>query len=150
MKLDTQLLRWSETSNGGFTITLLCADEDQAREYFRDKTLRKGKHAGQLFAMTIDELDEHGNEPLPVPKRFAGGPICQRLVLWCDDILFQEWCEAANKHAAATWIKQIMGVESRKQIDGNNELEKKFHREIRIPFQAWLNRQAEPAQRVTP
>ena len=144
MKLDTQLLRWSETSNGGFTITLLCADEDTAREYFRDKTLRKGKQAGQLFSMALEELDEPGNEPAPVPRRLAGGPICQRLVLWCDDVLFQEWCGATNKHAAAVWIKETMGVESRKQIDGNNELEKKFHREIRIPFQEWLN----SAQRV--
>ena len=27
------------------------------------------EQAGQLFAMTIDEMDEHGNGPLPVPKR---------------------------------------------------------------------------------
>ena len=138
MKLDTQLLRWSETSNGGFTITLLCADEDTAREYFRDKTLRKGKQAGQLFAMNIDELDEHGNEPQLVPKRFAGGPICQWLVLCCDNPEFQSWSGTANRHAAETWVKQTMGVESRKQIDGNLTLEARYHRVIRGPFMAWL------------
>ena len=138
MKLDVQLLNWVETSSGGFVIKLVCADEDTAREYFRDKTLRKGKQAGQLFAMTIDEMDEHGNEPLPVPKRFAGGPICQWLVLCCDNPEFQSWSGTANRHAAETWVKQTMCVESRKQIDGNAIAERLFHDCIRKPYQAWL------------
>ena len=145
MKLDTQLLRWSETSNGGFTITLLCADEDTAREYFRDKTLRKGKQAGQLFAMTIDELDEHGNEPLPVPKRFAGGPICKWLVMRCDDPLFCEWSKTVNRYAAETWQKQTLQIDSRKEIDGNRELEGRFVDRIRVPYMQWLAKQTEAA-----
>ena len=139
MKLDTQLLRWSETSNGGFTITLLCADEDQAREYFRDKTLRKGKQAGQLFAMTIDELDEHGNAPLPVPKRFQGGPISRLLIIdWCKSPVFWEWLKVTNEHAAAQYTKKLCRVDSRNQIDGNAIAERLFHDCIRKPYQAWL------------
>ena len=143
MKLDTQLLRWSETSNGGFTITLLCADEDTAREYFRDKTLRKGKQAGQLFAMTIDELDDHGNEPMPVPKRFQGGPISRLLIIdWCKSAVFWEWLGVTNEHAAAQRAKNICGVESRNQIDGNAVAELLFHDRIRKPYHAWLQEAA--------
>jgi hypothetical protein len=138
VKFDAQLLKWAQTSNGGFTATLVFSDEDAAREYFQPQTLAKGKQAGQLFSVEFTELDEHGNDQKPTPRRMSGGPICQRLVLWCDDQLFREWCGATNKYAAEVWIKATLEVDSRKQVDGNEALEKRFHERIRGPYAAWL------------
>lgn len=143
MQLDGQLLKWAQTSNGGFTATLCFSDEDAAREYFQSKTLAKGKQAGQLFSITFAELDEHGNEPAPVPKRFQGGPIARLLILdWCKDPLFWEYTNSKNEHQAAHFVKIICNVESRNQIDGNRAAEEQFHELIRKPYQAWLEKQA--------
>ena len=146
MQFDGQLLKWAQTSNGGFTATLSFADEDAAREYFQTKTLAKGKQAGQLFSITFEELDDFGNVPAPTPKRFQGGDIARWLIVTVgNDPLFHEWLNVTNHHAAAQKVKAMLGVESRNQIDGNPVAEKAFHEPIRKPFAAWLEKQKEAA-----
>ena len=142
MILDAQLLKWSQTSNGGFTATFAFSDEDAAREYFQTKTLAKGKQAGQLFSMSFEELDEHGNTPTPVPRRFQGGPLARlAIVTWGKDRLFWDWLCVDNEDAAATKVKALCGVESRNEIDADPRAVKLFHQNIRIPYQQWLAQQ---------
>lgn len=146
MKLDAQLLRWAETSNGGFTVTLIFGDEDEARQYFRDKTLRKGKQAGQLFAVEFTELDDFGNEPAAKPRRFEGGPIARLLITeWCKSPLFWEWQGVTNEHASAQHVKRMCIVESRNEIDSNPMAKARFQERIRKPYTAWLEQQQKVA-----
>jgi len=63
-KLELQLLRWAQSSNGGMTVTFALADED-ALNYFKQHTLRKGKLAGQLYAAGFVLVD--GQEELEEP-----------------------------------------------------------------------------------
>jgi len=138
---DAQLAGWRESHNGGFVASFWFADSDDAREYLGSLTERKGKQAGQLLRMTLEQMDEHGNAPEP-PRKFKGGPIARLLILdWCKNPLFQEWLGVVNEDAAALKVKMICGVESRNQIDDWPVATMKFHKEIREPYKAWLDEQ---------
>ncbi len=136
--LDGQLLKWARTSNGGMTVTLQCADPDAAQAYFEPKTTKKGNQAGQLFEIEFRELDDFGNAP-QTPQRFAGGAIAKWLI-WDagKDASFWEFLGVENEVAAGAKVKQLIGCESRKQIDGNKALEDSFHHHVRWPYQQWL------------
>ena len=95
-----------------------------------------------MFAINFAELDDFGNEPAPVPRKFQGGPIARLLILdWCKDPLFWEYTNSKNEQQAAHFVKIICNVESRNQIDGNRAAEEQFHELIRKPYQAWLQKQ---------
>ncbi len=138
---DAQLASWKEAHNGGFTATFWFADEDAAREYFKPLTARKGKIAGQLFSMTLAELDDHGNAPVVSTEsyKFDGGPMARWLVIDAPkDPLFLEFLGVANEHAAGVKIKQMIGCESRKEIDCNPVYMKKANELISYPYTEWL------------
>lgn len=135
---DAQLLKWSRTSSGGFTLALQPDDPDASQGYFEPMTTKKGNQAGQLFRVTFEELDEHGNAP-QVPKKFQGGAISRWLIIDAGkDPAFWEFLNVTNEHACAQRVKALIGCESRNQIDGNKTLEDAFNQRIRWPYQQWL------------
>jgi len=75
----------------------------------------------------------------PEPAR----PLSKWLAIRCKEELFQSWLcvqdyNAANEENAAECVKEMMGIASRKEIDGNAVLEERFHRLIRIPYAEWI------------
>lgn len=72
------------------------------------------------------------------------GPLGLWLVQRCKDPDFWQWLNAdlsytvGSEDQAADAVKHILGVTSRKDVDGNPEAEACFHSYIRKPFQAWL------------
>jgi hypothetical protein len=75
------------------------------------------------------------------PKR-AAGPICQWLVMRCQDREFREWLYRHSQagpgndteERAAEICRELCDVESRKDIDGNVEAERLFKAYIRRPW----------------
>lgn len=80
----------------------------------------------------------------PEPPKEPIGAICQWLVIRCNEPDFWRWLNidlsysVGNENQAAEAVKHILGVTSRKDVDGNPEAVECFHSYIRKPYQAWL------------
>lgn len=89
--------------------------------------------------------------PDPAPKpRMA--PLCQWAVMRCQEEPFQNWAiyksgitvdpfkdtPENRERAARDVVCRLCQVESRKDIDGNKEAERRFHSLVREPFMRWM------------
>lgn len=80
----------------------------------------------------------------PEPPKEPIGPLCNWLVIRCKEPEFWHWLNAdlsyhvRSEEDAAEAVKHILGVTSRKDVDGNPEAVECFHSYIRKPYQAWL------------
>lgn len=63
LSATVMLLRWSENSASGPTVTFLLNDPADL-ECFRGATTKKGGHAGQVYACVLVEVDPGTDEPL--------------------------------------------------------------------------------------
>lgn len=76
------------------------------------------------------------------------GPLCLLAVRWCKDDSFYEWYSQnvhiedheINEQGAASYIKFICGIESRKELDTNQHAASIFNHAIRTPYMEWLKR----------
>lgn len=111
---ELMLLRWSESSNGGASITfLLPAAADL--EPFKAMTTAKGGKAGQRFMAALALLgdDEQPVAPPTTPVMRAtrraeptvagaatprGGPLSQLAGRWCASDTFQRWARQVYDH----------------------------------------------------
>lgn len=138
---EVQLRRWSESSTQGVQVTFALADSDDL-EPLKMKS-------GRRFMAVLVEVgdDELPVQPIPASstgQRMPVGTIAMWLVLRCKDPDFWQWLASdlsytvGNEDQAADAVKHILGVKSRKDVDGSAEVEKAFHAYIRIPYQRWL------------
>jgi hypothetical protein len=76
------------------------------------------------------------------------GPLAKWLVCRCNEPEFWRWLGAepcngtdiTSEAQASEFVKYYLGLESRKEIDGNPEREADFHSLIRGPYSRWLAR----------
>ncbi len=119
-RIDLQLLKWSDTSNGGMTVTFQIEDDD-ALEYFKEFTLKKGKVAGQLFATVFQITDAQADEPKKTWNDL--GPLCQQAVSLCKDEDFwkfmnKRWEEnVASETEAKKLFCRRLSITSRNELD---------------------------------
>lgn len=139
--IELQLLGWSESHNAGCKVTFAVHEDDL--EYFKSKTERKGKIAGQIFMAALAEVNDDGQ---PVPhetkkpsaSKFPSGRT-GLAVRWGADPDFRKWLQDSfsepivDESAAATMIRSVCWVDSRKLLDGPDAAER-FDRLIRIPY----------------
>lgn len=142
---EVQLLRWSDTSSQGATITLQLANPEDL-ERFKTMTLAKGKQVGQRLMVAIVEI---GDDELPVeqPKKSVG-ELCIMACNFCTDRNFWKWiegqygCDIDNEAMAKDFVLDICSITSRRHLDSNETAAQKFHNEIRKPFVAWRDANA--------
>lgn len=139
---ETQLLRWSDTSNGGATITLALSDPADL-EKFKLMTQKKGKQAGQRLMTAMVEI---GDDEQPVVQDVLSskpGQLCIMACTFCADPDFQHWIHSfhtgacTNESEAKQFILDTCHVGSRKDIDLGDLAANVFHRSIRLPFLEW-------------
>lgn len=155
---DAQFVGWSDSHTGGPIIKLRLPSSDDL-DKFRALTVGKGAQAGHLFTVAIVEHDGAGNmipppegtkaaDPPPATKTKVG-PYCIEAVDLCKNALFQRWLEGEagvpvrNEEAAKQGMLAILGIGSRKDIDGNEEVQEAFIQNIRVPFIHWQREQVE-------
>lgn len=133
---EVQLRRWSESSTQGVQVTFALADSD-------DLEPLKAK-SGKRFMAVLVEL---GDDEQPVEPPSKVGPLCQWLVMRCNEPEFWKWLseESWGTHigspdAASNAVRSMLRVDSRKEIDGNPQVEQNFHQNIRGPYSKWLIR----------
>lgn len=140
---ELQLLRWSETSNQGATITFQLSDVRDL-DAFKDLTMAKKGMAGQRIAAMMAHVADDV-EPTPEPKQ-RPGELCIMACTFCADKQFWLWCATRNdftggEEGAKLVILNTCGVQSRKEIDTNKTAMARFHTLIREPFIKWRNNQ---------
>jgi len=146
-KGEAQLLRWSETSNQGATITLMLSSADDL-ERFKLMTLAKGKQSGQRLMTVMVEIGDDElpvEQPAPVTQKAKAGMLCVMACKFCEDPLFHDWvstrvgiCQDAS--SARKFILKYCSVDSRKDLDIDKFAAMRFHTLIRLPFLEWKER----------
>lgn len=147
---EVQLLRWSETSNQGATITLQLSNAADL-ERFKLMTLAKGKQAGQRLMAAMVEIGED-EQPVAQPEKQSQEPkakpgeLCIMACTFCADPVFRRWItEVFNprgvicntEEGAKDFILETCEIDSRKKLDQFSSAAHAFHTEIRKPFLEW-------------
>lgn len=137
---EVQLAGWSESHNGGAKVTFWLPDAESL-DAFRVLTTKKGNTAGHRLMAVLVEIgdDEQPVEPEP-PKV---GPLAYWMVRRCAEPEFWRWLEQStggpvqNPVRAASAVKMILGVKSRKEVDADPDKAALFHERIRGPYAKW-------------
>lgn len=85
-----------------------------------------------------------GGETPPHTKKPKGGALAKLAGMWCNDLDFYKWVSSTthngiywpcvNGTEAVQFIYEICGIESRSELDHNQEAAERFHGLIRGPF----------------
>lgn len=143
---EMQLAGWSESHTGGCKVTFWLSSTEELAA-FRALTVRKGNTAGHRFMAALVEIgdDEQPVPPAPAkPPKDSLGDACLRTVQWCKDPKFWTFLNQAfgyelrTEESAKKVVCHVCDVESRKELDTNNEANKAWHRLIREPYRLWL------------
>lgn len=149
---ELQLAGWSESHTGGCKVTFWLQSPDELAA-FRALTVRKGNTAGHRFMAALVEIgdDELPVEPetgIPVTAKESIGDACRRAVMWCKEPQFWVFLNfhpnfasadhVSSAQEAADLVKHVCTVNSRRELDTDNEANKTWHREIREPYRLWL------------
>lgn len=141
---ELQLLRWSETSNQGATITFQLSDVRDL-DAFKDLTMAKKGMAGQRIAAIMAHVADDV-EPVLEPKQ-RPGELCVMACTFCADPKFWQWADLTSEEpiegelGAKEFILNMCGVLSRKELDIHPTAATRFHAKIREPFIRWRNNQ---------
>lgn len=138
---ELQLLRWSDTSTGGATVTFQLADVADLVG-FKDLTLAKKGMAGQRIAAIMVQVDDDVEQTAPVAAKVKPGDLCIVACNFCKDPEFIRWAGAIHPSGARQFILDTCGVTSRKFLDSDKVAATRFHTLIREPYMAWRAEQA--------
>jgi len=153
---EVQLAGWQESHNSGCKVTFWLADPDDL-DAFRAMTVKKGNQSGQRLACVLVEIGDD-EQPLKKPEQeqevSKPGALCLLAVQFCRDGRFQKWLNTPEWDCLSRWwepdlkvpgeddarrlICDICGIESRKQLDTDDDAAAAFHTAIRIPFHQHL------------
>lgn len=142
---EVMLAGWQESHTAGAKITFWLPDAELL-EPFKGMTAKKGNTAGQRFMAVLVEIGDDDQPIAPAEQTKAkGGELARLAGMWCNDPLFREWLASIETgyvlrtpEDIASVIRLMCGVESRAELDNNEDAEEKFHRLIRIPYAHWL------------
>ncbi len=73
-------------------------------------------------------------EKLPAAERPKGGDLAKLAGQLCNNHQFQHMIGVHSSEDAAQEIRSVCGIESRAELDHNQEAANLFHLEFRIPF----------------
>ncbi|RQR87704.1 MULTISPECIES: hypothetical protein [unclassified Burkholderia] len=147
---ELQLAGWSETHNGGCKVTFWLPEASDL-DAFRALTVRKGNTAGHRFMAALVEV---GDDEQPVQRDTAatgnnaakGGALARLAAQLCQDPQFHEfvadtygvaWRINHAEEDITHWLREQCGIESRAELDSNEEAAEFFHTHIRKPWLAW-------------
>ena len=125
--IEAMVLRWSESSTGGRTVTFLLPGDGDAHPFRGVKT---GPAHGQRVALSVALIaDDETQNIVPArevraqeakrgldKKRWEDLAYSVQAGIRCNEPGFQQCLRAADADGAARIVRAICGVESRKDI----------------------------------
>lgn len=148
---ELMLAGWGDTSTQGHVVTFWIEPPLGARMhpfegYVRDK---------DVFMAALSELDDDDEtidqrardrveKAYEKPKR-RSQTLSQAAALMCANPLFWQWAETqggewqvSSNQEAAVWMRDQLGIESRRALDDYEHVAEAFHEQIRKPFHDWM------------
>jgi len=150
---EAQYVAYSDSSRNGPRITLRLPDRE-ALEHFVGQDGRR-----VMVAIVLIGDDEHPEPPPAVKEQRAAaaragavpsgarpGPLCMLAVQLCEMPAFWEFLAQfhgapAGKQSAVKAVRDLCGVDSRRQLDSDHRAAALFHGLIRRPFMEWQQRE---------
>lgn len=133
---EMQFRRYSDTSTQGQQVTFSLPDREAMEAFIG----LEGKRFQAVFVLVGDDeqpVPPPAEKPLKEGPRRTTGQICQWLVMRSQEPEFQRWLVGGENEAATVErCRELCGVKSRKDIDGNPKAEALFERHIRKPWLA--------------
>lgn len=139
---EVMLAGWQDSHNGGAKIVFWLPD-DADLEAFRRMTVKKGKTAGQRLMCVLVEIDEQeqpASPDLPLKPRSHASSDAHLMITgaafvrYCNEVADNEW----PAERVRLWAKHKMKVESLGELDTDPLALKRFHEQIRRPFEQWM------------
>jgi hypothetical protein len=98
-----------------------------------------------LARITNEAANEHAQRE-PEPERAKGGPLARLAGMLCEDPDFWKFAverfgggltEGREVQQCAKWMRQQCNIQSRAELDSNEEAAEHFHEYIRKPWLTW-------------
>lgn len=96
-----------------------------------------------MVAEAVAAVDAAAAAELAKPK---GGPHSKNVAMLCQDDEFRWWIaeqidapEKPSEEQADAWVKQVVGIQSKVELDHDPEALKRFQANVQRPFLRWLN-----------
>ena len=145
---ELMLAGWADSSTQGYTVTFWCEPPERGMHVFDGFT--RGKDS---FMVALTELDDD-EKPIDQAQRErvekAQSPrrtqtLSNAAALLCTNTDFQRWIAEKNpgfapirsSEHAADWMRHVLDIESRRELDKDPDKARLYHEEIRKPFVAW-------------
>jgi hypothetical protein len=144
-KDEVFLLGWSETHNGGAKVTFLLPDSS-ALEPFKLMTVAKGKTAGQRLACVLVEIGDDEQPAVEQPAKTEEKKTrvhSKWLAMRLKEAEFRAFLQIHyevqinNEAEADQFVKQLLGIQSKTEIDDVPAVYHRFIATIMEDWKAW-------------
>lgn len=142
--IEVMLLRWGESPTGR-TVTFLLPEDDGPHPF---KGLKSGPSYGERLALSVARIaDDETQQDVEPPRSFT-----QRSAILCGEVRFHVFLTERypakalaaskeypndSKRAAATVLRDLCGVHSRKELLDGTPAGKRFL-ELEASYAGWL------------
>lgn len=123
-------------SKEGYILTMAIHPDDICDDLMRD-------FVGARYMVVMVRIGDN-EQPINREGEFAGdnavkvaGILCRDKDFW-DWLYANEYCMEKNEKAAAEWLTDYLGLESRKELKTNREARELFNK-IKESFNKWNN-----------
>lgn len=135
------LLRWSDNSRDGMTVTFQIPGEYAEHPF---KFSATGKKTGKRYAAVLVEI---GDDEKPViQEKSKPGPLCLEAIGLCKREDFQQfasirryakgWTYTPTEDGAKVFLADMCGISSRKELDHNATAASRFG-QVKSVFLEW-------------
>ena len=100
-----------------------------------------------VAAITQEAAQEQAQKETIESDKPKGGPLAKLAGMWCDSPYFWKWAnlsspkgygvDKVDSEDAAEFVRKICKIESRSELDHNQEAARIFNEKIRIPYMEW-------------
>lgn len=148
---ELMLAGWGDTSTQGHTVTFWVEPPVGARMHpFEGYDRDRDSFMAALVELQDDEepVEQAVREKVeatPPPKKPKRQALSQAAALLCTNPIFWQWAEAQgewqvnSEQEAAEWLRDQLGIDSRRMLDMYDHVAQQFHEQIRKPFVEWCN-----------
>lgn len=146
---EAMLAGWNDSQQNGHTVKLWLCNDNMGHPF-------EGWGRDQELIIALTELDDD-NEPIDqkmrerVEKQHDTGKqklsnvaailcVTPEFWLWASNTQYLDGIMAtdvSNEEMARQWMYQMLGINSRSELDRNQLAATHFHRNIREPYQKW-------------
>ncbi|KPK66563.1 MAG: hypothetical protein AMS21_02055 [Gemmatimonas sp. SG8_38_2] len=151
---ELMLANWTDSSTSGHAVEFWCEPPDEGMHIFEG--FERGKDSFMACLVELDDDDEAIDQKARAVveeaeksrQRPRKGPqrLSQVAAMMCMNPDFSDWVRQQEPETSdvVQWMRDELGIESRRQLDEDEGVAEMFHEQIRKPFAEWIDRGKTP------